>query len=56
MQAKSAVSPSATLRVGLFFDGTGNNRSNSDLADSAAISGTSYANAPSNIALLLDLY
>ncbi|MDR6714388.1 hypothetical protein J2W83_004009 [Pseudomonas hunanensis] len=42
------------LRIGVFFDGTGNNRHNSAHAGPSA-SG-SYANAPSNIALLHDLY
>ncbi|AIR91473.1 T6SS phospholipase effector Tle1-like catalytic domain-containing protein [Pseudomonas cremoricolorata] len=47
------------LRIGLFFDGTGNNLTNA-LAGTGGVSARapsgSYANAPSNIALLYGLY
>ena len=42
------------LRLGLFFDGTGNHRDNSDAAVPGE--GVSYANAPTNVALLQQLY
>lgn len=42
-----------TLRVGVFFDGTGNNQSN---AMARGGKGASYANALSNVALLHALY
>jgi len=45
---------SATLRVGIFFDGTGNNQANA--MDSDGGEAGSYGNAPSNIALLHALY
>lgn len=44
----------ASLRVGIFFDGTGNNQANAQAAQGGE--GGSYANALSNIALLHALY
>ncbi|WP_459206156.1 T6SS phospholipase effector Tle1-like catalytic domain-containing protein [Pseudomonas sp. MLB6B] len=48
----------AILRVGLFFDGTGNNQANAVPEAGCAAPGAtgSYANAPSNVALLHRLY
>ena len=45
---------SASLRVGIFFDGTGNNQANAIDPDGGEAG--SYGNAPSNIALLHALY
>src|SRR5690606_30669229 len=45
-----------TLRVGVFFDGTGNNLGNGMHAGASPERGGSYANAPSNVALLYGLY
>ncbi|WP_407315527.1 T6SS phospholipase effector Tle1-like catalytic domain-containing protein [Pseudomonas sp. nanlin1] len=46
-----------TLRIGVFFDGTGNNRHNADLrATAPSCQQDSYANAKSNIAKLFELY
>ncbi|MBC3489219.1 DUF2235 domain-containing protein [Pseudomonas sp. SWRI100] len=47
-----------TLRVGVFFDGTGNNLGNATAAGQASgpLAGTSYGNAWSNVALLHALY
>lgn len=53
-----STEPSApvTLRFGVFFDGTGNNRNNVMLEDVPGGNGASYANALSNVALLHALY
>ncbi|MDF2488949.1 MAG: type secretion protein Rhs [Pseudomonas sp.] len=48
-----------TLRIGVFFDGTGNNRINSlEAVEGLPVErqGNSYANALTNVALLYDLY
>lgn len=46
-----------TLRIGVFFDGTGNNHGNSVVPGGAVDAGLgSYGNAPSNVALLHGLY
>jgi len=49
-----------TLRVGLFFDGTGNNQTNSDMGSSSLSddlrTDSSYGNATSNVARLYGLY
>ncbi|MBF8781643.1 T6SS phospholipase effector Tle1-like catalytic domain-containing protein [Pseudomonas fulva] len=44
-----------TLRIGIFFDGTGNHRGNSQAGANASAPG-SYGNALTNIALLHELY
>jgi hypothetical protein len=50
------------VRIGVFFDGTGNNRDNSELkqvspdAVPTGLAGASYANALTNVALLHGLY
>lgn len=55
-------SQAVTVRIGVFFDGTGNNRDNSlrGLASPedvpAGFAGRSYANALTNVALLHELY
>lgn len=60
----SPSSDGITLRLGLFFDGTGNNLNNAvrsecparDGQERAITSGSSYGNAPSNVAHLYGLY
>ncbi|WP_431312435.1 T6SS phospholipase effector Tle1-like catalytic domain-containing protein [Pseudomonas putida] len=58
MSKQSAVPAPVTLRVGVFFDGTGNNQGNAAplAATGHGCAGGSYANARSNIALLHALY
>ncbi|HDS1747005.1 MULTISPECIES: T6SS phospholipase effector Tle1-like catalytic domain-containing protein [Pseudomonas] len=58
MSKQYGIPAPVTLRVGVFFDGTGNNQGNAaPLASTGrACAGGSYANARSNIALLHALY
>jgi hypothetical protein len=49
--SSSSSTTTRVLEIGFFFDGTGNN-----LANARGGSGGSYANAPSNVALLSRLY
>lgn len=70
VHTKELPSDAVSLRIGVFFDGTGNNRENavktqglesSDSAshDSSAVAEPlpgSYGNAPTNVALLYELY
>lgn len=54
MSEQHRLHPGMTLRVGIFFDGTGNNQCNLALGGNGE--GGSYGNALSNVALLHALY